>query len=116
MALLEAALRILLNRVYKQGFAHRYHYCGIHAAESVSASCGTVASQAGLFYQTRVALGLCLQLHDKCKRASEGVKWWPITTPGHGQGLLMGAGSQSSMHLLFLILPVQLQPAQSSLR
>ena len=115
MALLPTALRILHNRVCKQGFAHRYHYCGIHAVESVSASCGAVASQAGLFYQTRAALCLCLQLHDKPRQQSKEVKWCRITIPGHGQGLLTGAGSRSSVHFLFLISPVQLQPAKSFL-
>lgn len=112
MALLQTALWILLNSVYKQGFAHRYHHCRIHAVESVSARCGAGISQTELFYQTQVSLCLCLWLHDKPRQASEEVKWCHITGHGCDQGLLAGAGSQSSVHFLFLVSPVQLQPAK----
>lgn len=116
MAPLQTALRILLNQVCKQGFAHRYHHCRVHAVESVSASCGAGISQAGLFHQTQVACCLSLWLHNKPRKASEEVKWCHIIAPGCGQGLLMGAGSWSSVHFLFLILPVQLQSAKSLLK
>lgn len=85
----------------KQGFAHRYHCCGIHALESVSPSCGADIPQTGLFYQTQLAL--CLWLHNKPRQVSLEVKWCHITTPGRGQGLLADAGSQGSVHFLFLI-------------